>query len=230
MKDITPRVAALTAGLGMLLMAVIAPLCIFGVIEKMAVPGDASATAANLIESASLVRNAGVGLLAVVLLDVIVAWGLYVVLRPVNASLSLLGAWLRVTYSAIFAVAITNLFDATRAATVDPEQALFLLGGFDQAWQFALVVFGAHLVVVGYLAWRADYISRWLGALLVIAGVGYALDGVGTLIDPTYLLDVGRFTFVGEILFLFWLLIRGARKGMGFSTTPHSSEGCFRAN
>ncbi len=201
--------AALVSGFGLLAMTVLAPMCIFGVIGKLTVAGDPAATAANLVESASLFRLGAVGVLVVALLDVVVAWGLDALLRGVHQSLSRLGAWLRLVYAVMFAVAGTDLFGALRAAPVDARQTVFLLDSFQQGWQVALVVFGVHLGVVGVLVWRAPFISRIFGALLVVAGMGYVVDGLGTLLSPDYALGVGTFTFVGEVLFMFWLLVRG---------------------
>jgi hypothetical protein len=39
----------------------------------------------------------------------VVAWALYIFLKPINNNLSLLGAWLRLTYATILGIAILNL-------------------------------------------------------------------------------------------------------------------------
>jgi hypothetical protein len=46
---------------------------------------------------------------------------------------------------------------------------------------------------------------------MVIAGAGYVVDALGTLLSSGYSLELSRFTFVGEVVFIFWLLIRGGR-------------------
>ena len=209
--DTRPRAAAVVAGIGLLAMAVIAALANFGVIENLTVAGDPGATASNLIESAVSFRLAAVGLIVVAILDVVVAWGLYLVLRDVNPSLSLLGAWFRVVYAAIFAAVINNLFGALRAAPADPAETMFLLESFGHGWNIGQVVFGLHLGIVGVLVWRPGIFSRVLTVLLIIAGVGYLADGLGTLLSPTYALGLSRFTFVGEVVFILWLLIRGGK-------------------
>jgi hypothetical protein len=206
-----PRAAALIAGIALLVMAVIAPLASFGVINNMLVPGDAGATASNLVSSESLFRLGAVGLVIVALLDVLVAWGLYVVLRSVNQDVSLLGAFLRLVYAALFALAANSLFSALLEAPLDPAQSLFFLQSFDYAWQIGLIIFGVHLGVVGYLAWRAQFIHWIFGLLLIISGLGYFVDGVGFLLSPGYSLGLSLYTFIGELVFTFWLLIRGAR-------------------
>jgi hypothetical protein len=193
-------------------MAVIAGLSNFAVIGNLMVPGDAQATAANLVDSAVLIRLGAVGLLIVAILDVLVAWGLYVVLRAVNPDLSLLAAWLRVVYAAVFAVAINSLFGALRAAPLEPSQSMFLLESFDRGWQAGLVFFGLHLVLVGALVWRYGPLAWIFGLLLIIAGAGYVVDGLGTLLSPVFAVELSRFTFVGEVVFIFWLLIRGGKE------------------
>jgi hypothetical protein len=210
-RDIRPRTAAIVAGIALLVMAVIAALSNFGVINALTVPGDAGATARNLVNSAALFRLGAVGLIVTAILDVLVAWALYVVLRTVNPSLSLLGAWFRLVYAAIFAAAVTNLFSALRAAPVEPAETLFLLKTFDQGWHIGLIVFGFHLGVVGVLVWRPGFFSRLVSVLLVVAAVGYIVDSLGTLLSPTYSLGLSTFTFVGEVIFIFWLLIQGRK-------------------
>jgi hypothetical protein len=209
--DVRPRTGAITAGLSLLVMAVIAGLCNFAVINNLIAPADADITAANLLGSSSLVRLAAVGLLVVAILDVVAAWGLYVLLRQINPGVSLLGAWFRVVYAAIFAVVVGGLFSALEAASMDSEQALFLLESFDRNWKAGLILFGIHLLITGLLVWRYGSLSWIFGLLLILPGAGYIVDGVGSLLVPGYTLELAMFTFFGEIVFIFWLLIRGGK-------------------
>lgn len=195
----------------MVAMAIIAGVSYFGLINGLTVPGDASTTATNLATSEGLFRLGATGLVVVAILDVVVAWGFYVLLRSVHPSLSLLGAWFRVAYAAIFAMAIANLFGAVRAASVDPEQTVFLIESFEHAWQMGLIVFGIHLGIIGLLVWRANDIPWFFGALLALSAAGYVIDGFGTLLIPSYALSLGAYTFVGEVAFIFWLLLRGRK-------------------
>ncbi|MBN2553906.1 MAG: DUF4386 domain-containing protein [Spirochaetales bacterium] len=210
-RDTRLRTAAIVAGLSLLAMAVIAGLSNFAVIGNLIVPGDAEATAANIAGSAALFRLGAAGLLAVAVLDVLVAWGLYLVLRAMNPSLSLLGAWLRVVFAAIFAVAINSLFAAAGSASLDPEQTLFLAETFERGWQAGLIFFGLHLGITGALVWRYGSLSWIFGVLLIVAGAGYVLDALVMLLGLPFALELSMFTFVGEVVFIFWLLIRGGR-------------------
>lgn len=211
LQGTTPRSGALVAGIGLLAMTIIAGVANFAIIQNMVIPGDAEATAANLMSSAGLFRLGAVALAVVAVLDVLVAWGLYEVLKQVNAGISLVGAWLRVAYAAIFALSITSIFAAIRAAPTDAASALRLAEQFNDGWMIGQIFFGVHLAVVGYLALRSKFIHWLFGALLVIAGAGYFADGVIALVNPESTLQLAMFTFFGEVLFIFWLLIRGPR-------------------
>jgi hypothetical protein len=92
MDPIPPALAAIVAGAGLLAMAIIAALANFGALENLIVRGNAAANAENLIRSADLFRLGAFGLITVAILDILVAWGLYIVFRGINRDLSLLAA------------------------------------------------------------------------------------------------------------------------------------------
>jgi hypothetical protein len=110
--DVSLRTAAIVAGLGLLVMAILAPFTNFYVFQNLIVPGDAKTTADNIMASGGLFRIGISCFLVVAILDIVVAWALYVLLKPVNRSLSLLAAWFRVVYAAVFTIALNNLIDA----------------------------------------------------------------------------------------------------------------------
>jgi hypothetical protein len=92
-------------------------------------------------------------------------------------------------------------------------QALSGINAYTDVWTAGLVLFGIHLLLVGYLAYRSGYVPRFLGVLLVVAGVGYALDSVATVLSDGAWDAVSAFTFVGEFLLAVWLVVRGRRLG-----------------
>ncbi len=85
--DMSLRAAAMAAGAGLLVMAVIAGLG-FAAFESLVVPADAATTARNIADNELLFRAVICGFLIVVVLDVVVAWALYVFLRPAGRSSS----------------------------------------------------------------------------------------------------------------------------------------------
>jgi len=206
---ISLRTAAIVAGVGLLLMAILSPIAYLNTFQRLVNFDDAALTAQNISNSMGAFRTAILFLFAVALLDVLVAWGLYIVLKPANKNLSALAAWLRVIYGGIFIFAISKLYAALQVVTPDGTQAMTFLKAFQSIWDMGLILFGFHLLVLGYLAFKSGYIPKWLGVFLVLASVGYIVDGFGKTLSPDYNLNIAQFTFVGEVLLIFWLLWRG---------------------
>jgi uncharacterized protein DUF4386 len=233
--DISPRLVALIAGLGLLVMAVLAPFALFGVIDKLMVPGDAGATVNNLLASQGLFRIGIAAFLVVIMLDVVVAWALYVLLRPVNRTLALLTAWLRLVFAAVFAYALVNLLDVAQllgGGAGQPAlqgqqvqaQVMASIAAFHNGWTgIALAIFGLHLFGLGVLLFRSAHFPRFLGVLVVIAGAGYLFDSFGMILVPHYAWTIGTFTFIGEALLILWLFWR-AITGFGSESESPSEE------
>jgi len=221
--DISLRQAAIVAGIGLLLMDILAPFAEFSVRQSLIVPGDAATTAQNIMANELLFRIASYIYLIVAILDVVVAWALYVFLKPVNKSLSLLTAWFRVVYAAILAIVLLNFVMALQLLSGADDltvfetgqlhaQMMLFLNAFDYGWNIGLAIFGLHLLTLGYLFYKlSGYIPKILGVLLIIASFGYLIDSSGKLLSPSYDANIALFTFIGELLLIFWLLIKGAR-------------------
>lgn len=214
-----PRRAALGTAVSLLLMAILAPFAQFGVLKTLVVPADAAATTANIEGSLGLFEAAIVSFLIVAVLDVVVARGLYVLLRRVDERLSRLVGALRVVYAAVFAITVLDLIDAaqlvhgatpTLASQPFQAQVAASISAFTATWHLALGIFGLHLVGVGGLLFRFA-IPRWLAALVALAGVGYVADSIGTAFIADYGLSVSTVTFVGEVLLIVWLFWHAGR-------------------
>lgn len=132
------------------------------VLESLIVAGDAQATADSILGSRWLFGSSLVGWLAVVVADVAISVAFYLLLRPVSHMLSLLAAALRLVYSAVLAAVLLNLFDAFRLLTgvqgaegLGQQQrhglVLAALDTFDADFLLALVLFGVHLLMLGFL-------------------------------------------------------------------------------
>jgi hypothetical protein len=214
------RRAALTAGIGLLVLSVLAGAANFGAVQRLVTPGDATRTADHIMASAGSFGLATAALVVVALLDVVVAWALRVFFAPVNAHIATLAAWLRLSYAAIFAVAISQLAGVLpllrNAPQVTPlgidqrrAEAMLKIQSFQDIWHAGLALFGLHLVLIGYLAYTSGYVPRALGALLAVAGVGYLVDTFAGLLVTDYSISISAVTFIGEALFLLWLLVKG---------------------
>lgn len=186
--------AGMIAGLGLLAMSVLAGFANFGVVERVAGPQDTTT---------ALFRVAVLALVVVVALDVLVAWALREFFAPVHHAVATLAAWFRLAYAAVFLVAIADLFAAAGSA-----EALARIDDFRGVWDLGLVLFGVHLVLVGYLAHRSRNLPTVLGVLVAVAGLGYVVDGAATVLVADYAVNLAAVTFVGEVLLMLWLLVR----------------------
>ena len=217
-EGLTLRQAALIAGVSYLLMPV--TLAEFYINPKLLIAGNIEQTAQNIAAHGRLFGAAILCYLITLILDVVIAWALYILLAPVNRAVSLLTAWFRLMYTAIALFALLNLTTVYRLLTVPDyvttfgsgplhAQALLLLNSYRYDWSMSLIIFGIHLGLLGYLIYRSRYIPKILGILFV-------LDGLGWLITPLkpYLYPNANFGFFFpfsfvELLLPLWLVIRG---------------------
>lgn len=212
------RRASLVAGISLALMAVLSAFAVFGALGGLGTPGDADRAVQAVTDSEALFRWGLASLFMVVVLDVIVAAALLEVFTPVGRSVSMLAAWFRVAYAAVFLVAISQLVGMLpKSGGAGP--AAGRVQAFDDIWHAGLILFGVHLVLIGYLAYRSGFVHKIFGILLVVAGLGYLADSFGAVLVAGYSVGIAQFTFLGEVALIFWLLIKGSRLTVGGTAT-----------
>ena len=228
-RNMSLRTAALVAGFGLLIMFFAAIFANFFVIEGLIVPGDAETTLNNIMTHQLLFRFGIFSFLIVLICDVLVAWGLYVLFKPANTGLSVLAAWLRLVYTAIFGAAVFGLVIVLRLVSsadllvaFEPAQlqaqVMLFLNAFDSGWLFSLVFFGVHLFVLGFLVFRSGYAPKLLGILLIVSSFGYLLDSFAQFLllnyasyEAIFLTIVAVPGIIGELSLCFWLLFKGGK-------------------
>ena len=227
LSETSPRTAARIAGIGYLIIFVLAIFANFVVREELIDPDDAAATFANIADSAFLFRAGMVGFLAVFIVDVVIAWALYVLFKTVSKQLSLLTAWFRLVYTVFLGVALIFFFvvlDLVSGADylmvfeqgqLD-AQVMLLLSAFNYAWLIGLAGFGIHLMLIGYLMLASGSAPRVLGILLAVAGAAYVIDTLANALlsnyaeyETVFLVIVAVPSVVGELAFTVWLLRKG---------------------
>ena len=221
--DISLRQAARIAGLGYLAIFLFSSYTDFAGV----VSGDATASANNILANEVLFRSGIASWLIVFIADVVVAWALYVLLIPVNRTLSLLAAWLRLIYTAMAGMFLLNLLiavqlskgaDYLRVFTADQMQVqvkLFLNTWWDGTTLISWVFFGLHLFVLGYLILKSSYIPRVLGVLLIVASIGYLINSFAGVLLPNITAESRMVLIVpaiiAELALTLWLLFRGGK-------------------
>jgi hypothetical protein len=220
-QGITLRQAALIAGFGVLIMAFAGPFAELFVYGRLVIPGNIEETTQNMVANRGLFLAGIFAYLTMFFCDVLVAWALYVLFIPVNRSLSLLAGWLRLVYAVIALFSLSKLVTVYRLLNTSDYLTVFgseqlhaqvrlLLNSFQYEWGMGLGLFGIYLGLLGYLVYRSGYIPRILGILLAIAGLGWVIDTLRPYLYPN--VDLGFIMIVasvGELIFIFWLLLRG---------------------
>ena len=217
-EGLTLRQAALIAGFGYLLGPV--TYAEFSIYPKLVIPTNIEQTVQNIAAHHGLFAAAILCYLVEFIEDIVIAWALYILLVPVNRAMSLLTAWFRLMYTAIAFFGMLKLVTVFHLVNTPDYLAAFgasplhaevklLLGTFRDDWSIGLVLFGIHLVLLGYLIYRSGYIPRFLGILLVIDGLGWVIDSLQPYLYPNAQLKFLFLTFFGEVFLMLWLLIRG---------------------
>jgi hypothetical protein len=221
-----PKSLARTAGFLYLIVAVCGGFSELYVRASMIVPGNAAATAAHVVAHATLFRLGFitdlVGFTCFLLVGVI----LYSILKSVNIHVAVAMLVLNAVSVAISALNMLNHLGALLVATNPiytagmPAQTshalvLLLLDLHQQGYLIAQIFFGLFLLPLGYLVFRSGYFPRVLGIILIIGCAGYLADDVAIYLSPGFTsglsAPLGTLAGLAEVLFLLWLIVRGAK-------------------
>ena len=227
-----PRHASLFAGTGYIVLFALAFFANFFVRESMVISGDAAATAANIAGSQILFRSGMISFLIIFLLDVPIAWALYILFRRVHKDLSLLSAWFRILYTVFLGVALIFFFQALQylggAEFINVYNtgqlnvsALLALETFNTAWLIGLAAFGLHLIMQGSLILKSKIINKYLGWVLIISGFSYFIDTAAHTLLTNYNNYAGILTLfvavpsvLAEGWFGIWLIVKGGKNNI----------------
>lgn len=216
----SPMRYARLAGVLYLVITVAAIIAHMYLPSTLIVPDDAALTVANISASQDLFRMGGIGAELVVLLsEVVLTIILYVLLKPVNRTLSLLAAVSRLIMTTIHGINLLNyvfVLLVINGTAFDAAQSNALVSLFLDAHSYGFTLGIAFLVIhvfaLGVLIFQSGYFPRVLGILFLLAGFGYAFDTVGLLFINGYTTTpdlIAMVISVSEIAFPVWLLVKG---------------------
>lgn len=185
--------------------------------------GDAQQIYQSIITNASLFRLGLVVAFLSALLFLTTAWGLYVLLRPVNANLALLFLLLNTVgvgiqcASLLALVAAMLLGDGTGgmqafSAAQREDLAYLAITTYRTSFVTAQLFFSAWLFPLGYLVYQSGFLPRALGVLLLLDGIAVMIWFLQVLLLPAYhaISYPGLVvSFVAEVGLALWLLIKG---------------------
>ena len=191
---------------------------------QLMVPGDVAATAANIRDSATLVRLAAFSDIVNVAAFLGVALVLYGLLRTVHAGAARAMLVFNAVSVAVMSLNTVNHIGAWLAATNDGFASAF---GADSAdalatmfldmhsigFSTAEVFFGLWLFPLGWMLWRSRAVPRPLAGLVMVGTVGYLANVTATFLSPglesslTPILTTPP--ALAETSLLVWLIVKG---------------------
>ena len=185
------------------------------------VGNDPELTAANIVASQRLFRWGFAGYLVEGLADASLTLLFFLLLRVVRKDLALLAVFYRLLGTAGFAMAQVLTFvvlsfvehSGMPASPSRPElnDIVRLLIDLSRSAQSVFTMFyGMGSCLIGYLIYRSQFLPRWIGALVLISGVGFVLRTFSWVLAPSYSsqLLVAPAGVAWAALTL-WLLIKG---------------------
>lgn len=193
----------------------------------LVIPGDALATATNILENIGLFRLGLTTDLMAFILDAIISVLLYQMFRPFGKNLAMASAALRlVAHPAIGSLNLLNHYLAYQVLggaeflTVFSDVQLNSLSMlFLEAHRYGYLIagglFGVHCLLLGILIYRSNTVPKIFGGFLMGSAAGYLIETFGNFNAPGYemytALIVGISAAIGEVAFTFYLLIKGRK-------------------
>ena len=169
---------------------------------------DYASTVNNLTTSSSLWRIGIIGDLLMHVFDIPVMVILYMLLRPVNKYLALLGVLFNIIQTAVLVgnklflvipLILLGDFEYVEAfGTAQFNALIYLLTQVhDYGFMLGLIFFGFACSVYGYLIFRSGYFPKILGIMMVVAGLSYLANSFTLILVPKYY----------EIVFPLWCFV-----------------------
>jgi len=219
------RTAARVAGFALLLAIVIVVAANYSVSFRLIVPGDAEATARNVLANETLFRiNVACNLVYLMTVGTLLS-ALYVILQPVNRAVALAAAVCRLVFALMWALASLNVLGAMRllgdaiylpvfrADQLHTLAMLHLASGTDD-YYVGLPFWGLASTLCSWLFFKSQYVPRLLAAYGVVASAWCVICAFAFIVYPRFDKLVGASWFdmplvIFETALGFWLLFRG---------------------
>ena len=217
--------AARIAGAVYLSMVLTAPFSLLYVPGKLIVPGNAPATAANILSHETMFRLSIIGDLIGQVIFICLAIALYQLLSNVNKTWAgMMVAFVLVSAAVAFLNVLNNIAavilfrGADFLAVFDKPQrdalGYLFLRLYSQGQFIDEIFWGLWLFPFGLLVFRSGFLPRFIGVWLMINCFGYVALSVIAIFFPPFYSAAFRWAqpvLFGELAIMLWLLIKGAK-------------------
>jgi hypothetical protein len=219
------RTAAKVAGFSGVFSVAIVIFANYALLNPLIVTGNAAETARNIAAHQIQVRVVVACFLSYSASVVVLLTALYMILKPVNRGLALVGALFRLIFSLLWLLTTLNLLSALRLMgsasylqvfEADRLQALarlYVAANFDD-YYVGLPFLGLAATVCGYLWLKSRYIPRALAAFGLVSSAWCVICAFAFLIFPNFDKAVNAYWFdspmaLFEMVVSLWLLFKG---------------------
>ena len=225
--DLAQQTAAKVAGFSCLFAMAIVVFANYGLLNPLIVPGNAAETARNIVAHQTQFRVTITCFLIYSASVVVLLAALYVILKPVNLGLALVGALFRLVFALLWLLSTLNMLGALRLLgsasylQVFEADRLQVLARLNVAATFddyyvGLPFFGLAATVCSYLWLKSRYIPCTLAAFGVISSAWCVICAFAFLIFPNFGKTVNPYWFdspmaIFELVVSFWLLFKGLK-------------------
>ena len=225
--DNSQRTAAKVAGISGLLTVAIVVFANYVLLNPLIVPGNAVETARNIVAHETQFRITAVCFLIYSAGVVVLLAALYLILRPVNQGLALVGALFRLVFALLWLLTTLNMLGALRhlgsasylqvfeADRLQTLARLHLAANFDD-YYVGLPFFGLAATVCSYLWLKSNYIPKSLSIFGLISSAWCVVCALVFLIFPHFNKTVNDYWFdspmaLFELALSLWLLFKGLK-------------------
>ena len=227
-SDLSQRKAVTVLRLLYPIWIVVAFFSIMYVPSTLIVAGDTTTTANNIVANEMLFRLGIAGSLITQLIHIVVVFVLYKLFETVDKNntyllviFGLAGVPIAMlnTLNRVAALLLLNGADFLKVLGTEQlhTQMMFFLDLNAQGIIIAGIFWGLWLFPLGFLIYKSGYFPRIFGIWVILAGFGYLLDSFTHLLLPNYanyeaiLLPVVTLLTIGEVLFMLWVMLKGAK-------------------
>lgn len=203
------------------------PLGVFGIIyvpQFLIENGNMAKSTANILANEFTFRLSIVSAILCALATIATAYYIFKLLKPINKSYA---KWIVIFTMMVAPITMINelnhisilalLKNKELIASFSTTQVEGLINLFLDLHKYGLqisnIFFGLWLLPMGYLVIKSGYIPKVIGYFLLITCLGYLLDFLIFFIYPSFGIVFSEFTWLGEVMMVLWLLVKGVNLG-----------------
>jgi hypothetical protein len=211
------RVAAITTGISLTIMAVIGGYALGFALPSFYPLEEFASYSEKMKDAIVLYKNMLSCIAIVIVLDLIVPYTTFVFFKDVDRKKASMSAIIRVIYTILFGLATLYLTKNLSYTYLTDSQIQYNFELFYKVWHLGLVLFGVHVFLLGILMKAHGNIPLYVSYTTLVAGVCYTVlhllklpslsQPLAVFLEPFLVLPMA----LGELSLAFWLLFKGGK-------------------